>query len=858
DALVRTGRISMYQLGVAVMGRSDRLILGEYTVVEPIGAGGMGEVLLAIHRRMKRKVAIKFLPERFAGDDSMVKRFEREVEVAAQLSHANIVTAFDAGKSDDTHYLVMEYVDGCDLRSLIRSRGPLKIDDAVKCVLQAGSGIEHAHQKEVIHRDIKPANLLLDRKGNVKVLDMGLARWSSAAAEAAASDLSLTGAAMGTVDFMPPEQAISAKRVDHRADIYSLGCTLFTLANGRALFAGDTVLEKVMAHQTADIPDLVVEKGDRHRHLNEVFKRMVAKEPDDRFDSMREACGALATCLTDESKDVQVELPIPERDSVLDEFQYDTKDRRPEASFASTLDVRDDSEPSAVPAARVDGGSKRIGMILMVGLLLFGGGWFGIPTIIRLVTPEGTLVIKCKIEGAIVEIDGQQVVEVTDPNTEDTYRFDLPKGEHKVRATLPSGVVIRSAVVEIDSREEELFEAQFEWRDEVEEDPVNVFDGPDVLTVAKREGAAEYQSITEASADVKPGQTIRIIDDSDYEESLRLLTPSRFTNVTIEATGQSRWLGSVSAPGCLVVEDIDGIKLRGLTFALRPGALFGVLMGKQCNGGGFEDCTFTVSDPNLGVAGSLLSLEAVENDPKASPLVVSNCNFSMGNHAIQVMGMVMATKKPLKTSGILIHDCRFESCGYGIGCLGHFENVWIVQNIFDGCPAAAIQFQHMLNEPKNVVFANNTMFSSSRGISIWENGNQPSNVKVLANLSLGGSGDEWFVWDSGGNDKMARGPGDGAAYRDAWTFANNFREGTPPPDDWPLKRGWIPPAESSDLLARIEVQSRDSSEANFTRPKVDSKVAKGGLGGDFPDYAGALPPESKSTFDWKNAFKNSL
>ncbi len=211
DALVRTRRISMYQLWATISGRQDKLTLGEYTVVEPLGAGGMGEVLLSVHRRMKRKVAIKFLPAHFADDQEMIKRFEREVEVAAQLSHPNIVTAYDAGHTGDTHFLVMEYVNGCDLGSLIRQSGPLPLNDALKCVLQAGKGIAHAHEQGVIHRDIKPSNLLADRNGTIKVLDMGLARWSNSAAQSAASDLSITGAVMGTVDFMSPEQAASGK-----------------------------------------------------------------------------------------------------------------------------------------------------------------------------------------------------------------------------------------------------------------------------------------------------------------------------------------------------------------------------------------------------------------------------------------------------------------------------------------------------------------------------------------------------------------------------------------------------------------------------------------------------------------------
>ena len=188
----------------------------------------------------------------------------------------------------------MEHVDGRDLNTVAREAGQLAVGDAVEFALQTARGLEYAHQQGVIHRDIKPANLLLDSSGTVKILDMGLARFDDSVGESAAgAGLTQSGQIMGTVDYMPPEQAMDTRSADTRADIYSLGCTLFRLLSGKAPYDGDTMMKKLVAHREAPVPSLQATRSDVSPQLDAAVQRMMAKKPDERFASMTEVISAL-------------------------------------------------------------------------------------------------------------------------------------------------------------------------------------------------------------------------------------------------------------------------------------------------------------------------------------------------------------------------------------------------------------------------------------------------------------------------------------------------------------------------------------------------------------------------------------
>jgi serine/threonine protein kinase/formylglycine-generating enzyme required for sulfatase activity len=289
--LVRRRKLTAYQAEQAYSGQARSLVLGNYVILDKLGQGGMGMVLKARHRRMDRIVALKVLAPAISQRVESLQRFQREVKAAAKLEHPNIVSAYDADEANGTHFFVMQYVEGRDLSSVVKSDGPLPVERAIHCVAQAARGLEFAHRRGVIHRDIKPANLLLDSDGTVKILDMGLARIEGDTG--AQAELTGTGQVMGTVDYMAPEQALDTKSADARSDIYSLGITLWYLLVGRPAYDGRTITERLLAHQGMAIPSLIGARGETPAEVDAVFRKMVAKRPGDRYQTMTEVLADL-------------------------------------------------------------------------------------------------------------------------------------------------------------------------------------------------------------------------------------------------------------------------------------------------------------------------------------------------------------------------------------------------------------------------------------------------------------------------------------------------------------------------------------------------------------------------------------
>ncbi len=269
-------------------------VIGDYVIDHLIGSGGMGRVYLARHRTMDRIVAIKTLPQEQSMRSSAIERFSEEVRTAGKLLHPNIATAFDAGCSAGVHYLAMEYLSGGTLNQFVATHGPMSIHSAASAIRGAARGLAHAHAAGVIHRDVKPGNLMISADGTIKVVDLGLACFSnpSLAARRDAAERR-PGKLIGTIAYMSPEQLENPDQVDMRSDIYSLGATLYFLLTGRPPYEGE-FLEQIRAIRHDPVPDLFAVRSDVDLRLEHIFRRMMAKRPQERYASLTEVISDLA------------------------------------------------------------------------------------------------------------------------------------------------------------------------------------------------------------------------------------------------------------------------------------------------------------------------------------------------------------------------------------------------------------------------------------------------------------------------------------------------------------------------------------------------------------------------------------
>jgi predicted Ser/Thr protein kinase len=345
------------------------------------------------------------------------------------LSHSNIVAAHDADEANGIHFLAMEYVEGSDLSALVKKNGPLSVAKAINYILQAARGLEFAHGEGVVHRDIKPANLLLDKKGTVKILDMGLARIDGAGDTATQAELTGTGAVLGTVDYMAPEQALSTKHVDGRADIYSLGCSLYYLITAHAAYDGDSLMAKLLAHREQPIPPLGPEVPEE---VQAVFRKMVAKKVQDRYQTMSEVVAALEQCGSGQQTSVSFQQSV---DTNLDaDVLTFLRDAPPHASHVQKKTKKAAPAKSAKKVAPSKSGKDNKKLILGA----VGAGFLGLAilagTIFKLRTKDGTLVVEVNQPDAFVQVlDAEGKVEISQPGGKGTVSISVDPGKHRLK-----------------------------------------------------------------------------------------------------------------------------------------------------------------------------------------------------------------------------------------------------------------------------------------------------------------------------------------------------------------------------------------------------------------------------------------
>lgn len=295
--LTARGWLTVYQVNQLFQGNAKELVLGPYRILDVLGEGGVSSVYKAWDTRRQCVCALKAIKAEHLDNAEAVGRLKREMRVISQLSHPHVVKAFDVDTVNQRHFFAMEYVEGIDLGKRLKLSGALPAAEACRYAYQAALGLQHAHEMGLVHRDIKPGNLLVTIGGSqIKILDMGMARLQMAGngdSQQESQLLTMEGVIIGTADYVSPEQAKTPRTVDIRADIYSLGCTLYHLLTGQPPFTGKNVLEKLYKHQLAD-PDMApVLQATGDKQLTAVVKRMMAKKPEGRYQTPAQAAEAL-------------------------------------------------------------------------------------------------------------------------------------------------------------------------------------------------------------------------------------------------------------------------------------------------------------------------------------------------------------------------------------------------------------------------------------------------------------------------------------------------------------------------------------------------------------------------------------
>ena len=355
--------------------KKDRLIgqtLGEFKILQLIGAGGMGRVYLAEQAGLERQVAVKVLPQQIVEDEAAIERFQREAKVVAKLTHPNIAQVYSIGSEEDIHYVAMELVSGGDVAGMIKERGRVPIDEAATIIRQALMGVGSAHAEGIIHRDLKPQNLMVTAHGIVKVMDFGLAR-----ALSADSSLTASGAVLGTPLYMSPEQA-EGKKVDLRTDIYALGATLYHMICGRPPFQGDTPLSTLLKHLTEPLPSPRDLDPDLPEPVCAIIHKMMAKQPEERYqtceevltdlDAFREASGEQTT---HPIRPIRPISPMPPSGPEADSIDLDAA-TSPARSYGDRTTWRDGiAGAAAAKPGEARSPRKRLALIIVPVAVLF-------------------------------------------------------------------------------------------------------------------------------------------------------------------------------------------------------------------------------------------------------------------------------------------------------------------------------------------------------------------------------------------------------------------------------------------------------------------------------------------------------
>jgi serine/threonine protein kinase len=369
DRLVREGLLTSYQASLLLKGRTDGFRIGPYRVLERLGFGAMSNVYLCRHQATPGRVAVKVLATMQAKNSTALKRFYREARAASALDHPNLVRVRDIDWDGDTEYMVMDYVDGSSIQDIVKQFGQMDVTRAAHYIAQAAKGLQYAHERGLVHRDIKPGNLLIDRQGTVKILDMGLARFT----EEDGAQLTQGGEVLGTPEYAAPEQAVDSHNVDIRADIYALGAVFYFMLTGTAPYSEEkSAAGKLLAKEKRPPRPIRESRPEAPEELVAVVDKMMARDRTQRYATPSEVVAALATW-TQTPIDPPPEQEMPQLSLAARSDQAPAPRRTP-VSKKQPVPAEDDESPEEEAPSNMGWLAQGVG-VLVVAIVAFAAMW---------------------------------------------------------------------------------------------------------------------------------------------------------------------------------------------------------------------------------------------------------------------------------------------------------------------------------------------------------------------------------------------------------------------------------------------------------------------------------------------------
>ena len=783
--LVENKALTAFQAARLLAGCGDECtVAGRYRILEQLGQGGMGTVYKAHDTQLDRDVAVKILPAERLNDADAVTRFRREARALAKLSHPNIIQAFDSGEDKGRHFLVMEYVQGASLAAILREQGAVPPTLAADMIYQAALGLQHAHEKGLVHRDLKPGNLHLSMQQPLAALS-GSAIAAPRLTQTAVTKTYLPTSTLGKGVIKILDLGLARFFQDHLGEA---GVTKEGIGMGTPDYmAPEQFRDAVHADARTDIYGLGCT-------LYQLISGTVPF-PGSSFHEKAEAHA--------KKEPIPLEERCPEIPGGLAIVASKMMGKHPADRFQTAAEVAEALVPYVAGASH--------SMIMLRQTMQFHAGQMTMrgPKRRRVATWVATgLAAACVIVLMFLawpSIFPRRLASSSNDDVTAQATSSQSSQNSSSSSSSPSSEPIVPKVVTIENG----------------------------VTVAKN-GTGQFTTIADALEQVNTGQTIRVVDDARYEETLKVTDRSRYDGIVIEAVAGAT-LAMPSAAKCLLmIQNVPRIQVRGFRIDGGPKDTYTIAVLGPCQGTTLDGldirCPFTPAGVGLSIENNGLTTADL-------PVVVQNCSLTGFNNAVLLSGFLGGKPNPCRR--VHFRQNRIRGCELGIGMTGLLQDIHIVGNTIWNCAVDGdIVLAGVAKDSKGLVIANNSLQDPRYAIHLEQPIDEDIGLVIRNNVVLAEAGPD-LAFTGKRPLKLSN-----------IQIDHNFRQVRLPAEKDANRDEWLPWTNDT-CVEKLPLASTNSKDAKFLQPQAGSPLVTGGAGGDYPEYVGAIPPEGVEPWNWQ-------